>query len=126
MATSDLSGIPLIVPSRLTDLVDAIGDTDVVRSSVRQYLQLMPERSAILSAGLGETDPGGDPAVFRTAHTLKSSSYMFGLDAVAAAAADVEETPGDADRIRALLDVMARSTAALEAVIDALPPPSSP
>jgi HPt (histidine-containing phosphotransfer) domain-containing protein len=127
MAASDLSGIPLIVPSRLAELVDAIGDTDVVRTSVRQFLLLMPERRSILSAGLGDPDPGGggpNPEVFRTAHTLKSSSYMFGLDAVAAAAADVEKTPDDADRIRVLLDVMARSADALEAALDTLPDPS--
>jgi HPt (histidine-containing phosphotransfer) domain-containing protein len=123
MTTSDLSGIPLVVPRRLADLVDAIGDADVVRASVRQYLQLMPERSAALSAGLGQPDPDEGTAVFRVAHTLKSSSYMFGLDAVAAAAAEVEATPGDTDRIRVLLDVMARSADALEAALDARPSP---
>jgi HPt (histidine-containing phosphotransfer) domain-containing protein len=122
MAGADPGDAPLVVPERLAELVEAIGDAGAVRASGRQFLDLLPERCATFTAAL---DGGGDrEAVFRVAHTLKSSGHMLGMPAIAGAAALVEETPGDAERIRALLDVIARSEGALEAALDALPDPS--
>jgi len=90
-------GPPMLDPGRLDDLVDQLGDVELVRETVAAYLEELAPRTR----AIGDAVASGDRDAFRMlTHSLKSSSAMLGAVAMSqhcAAAEAVALTAGPAE-----------------------------
>jgi CheY-like chemotaxis protein/HPt (histidine-containing phosphotransfer) domain-containing protein len=94
---------PVLDRARLDDLVDQLGDVELVRETVAAYLEELAPRTR----GIEDAVSSGDREAFRRlTHTLKSSSAMLGAVAMSAHCARAEAVASTAtpEELAALRD----------------------
>jgi len=79
--------------ARLTDLEEQLGDTGLLRETVRSYLTELPLRRDALRTSVRADDRD---AVARASHSLRSPSAMLGATSLAQGCAEVEEAAAEA------------------------------
>ncbi len=80
-------GPPMLDPGRLDDLVDQLGDVELVRETVAAYLEELEPRTRAIADAVAT----GDRDAFRLlTHSLKSSSAMLGAVAMSQHCAGAE------------------------------------
>lgn len=89
------------------DRLDRIGGSDLVVEMIDLFLEHSPDRIAAARTGARARDL---VAVYRAAHSMKSTAATLGAEAVRAAAASLEgrASEGDASSIPSLLEELER------------------
>ena len=80
-------GPPMLDPGRLNDLVDQLGDVDLVRETVAAYLEELGPRTRAIDDAVASDDRD---AFRMLTHSLKSSSAMLGAVAMSQHCAGAE------------------------------------
>jgi HPt (histidine-containing phosphotransfer) domain-containing protein len=102
--------------ARLATLEEDIGDADLVRETVRMFLDELPERLATLRAAVA----GGDADLMRgAAHALGSPAAMLGATGIASATRTIERSATSTDAVDhdELLGVVEREAIDAEAAM---------
>ena len=82
---------PMLSRERLEELVDELGDEEIVQESLEMYAEQLPGRAQAIAA-LAEQD---DQATVRaTVHALGSPSAMLGITAIASVCQAAEGAAG--------------------------------
>ena len=82
--------------ARLVALVDEIGDADLVRETVRMFLDELPDRLSTIRSAVVSGDPDG---IRGAAHALRSPAAMLGVDDVARTTKALEAAAASGDGV---------------------------